>query len=327
MKWIKYSHRQKVSLLIMAFLIFGITVFRFIEQWKFMNNGPLNDPIEIASYSEDIFGKENPSYIRSGTDFKKSKDAFSDNYHSEMEAFHFDPNSLSKDSLLMLGFSKFATNNLMKYRENGGKFKNKESLLKVYGVDSQLYEQLEAYIEIKEKHSQSENRKKVSAPKIDTKSKAKARVQVDVNRASEADFKKLSGIGEKLSQRLVKYREALGGFHSFEQLNEIYGLPEETYEAILPQLLMESHSLQKIPINSVSFKTLLKHPYADYELTKKLINYRNSHGSFKSEDDFNSIYLIDSEKLSRLLPYLSFEIMEEATSPDSSAIDMEKGNK
>lgn len=65
-------------------------------------------------------------------------------------------------------------------------------------------------------------------------------VRIEINKADTTEWKRLRGIGSVLSQRIVKYRDKCGGFHSIEQLKKIYGLSEETYQAILPHLWMDS---------------------------------------------------------------------------------------
>ena len=53
---------------------------------------------------------------------------------------------------------------------------------------------------------------------------------MDINHATAAEWKRLPGWGEVLSQRTVKFREALGGFVSIEQLKLVYGLDPDAVE-------------------------------------------------------------------------------------------------
>lgn len=61
-------------------------------------------------------------------------------------------------------------------------------------------------------------------------------VRVEINTADTTELKRLRGIGSVLSARIVKYRGKIGGFTSVEQLRNIYGLSQETYEDILPHI-------------------------------------------------------------------------------------------
>lgn len=49
------------------------------------------------------------------------------------------------------------------------------------------------------------------------------KVILDINAATAEDFKTINGIGEKLSARIVKFRDRLGGFLTSEQLYDVYG--------------------------------------------------------------------------------------------------------
>lgn len=57
-------------------------------------------------------------------------------------------------------------------------------------------------------------------------------VRVELNSADTTELKRLRGVGSVLSARIVKYRKIIGGFKTVEQLEKIYGLPEETYQSI-----------------------------------------------------------------------------------------------
>jgi len=54
---------------------------------------------------------------------------------------------------------------------------------------------------------------------------------VDINTASAAELaRELSGIGKIKAQRIVEYREKMGGFVSLEQLTEVRGIGPKTLE-------------------------------------------------------------------------------------------------
>ena len=55
---------------------------------------------------------------------------------------------------------------------------------------------------------------------------------IDLNAATPEDFKKISGIGEVLSKRIVAYRKRLGGFVLEEQLDEVYDLKLEVLKRL-----------------------------------------------------------------------------------------------
>ncbi len=60
--------------------------------------------------------------------------------------FAFNPNTITADSLQKLGFTPKQAQSVLNYRNKGGKFSIKRDFLKLYVVDSVMYNKLEAYI-------------------------------------------------------------------------------------------------------------------------------------------------------------------------------------
>ncbi|MGB9867797.1 MAG: ComEA family DNA-binding protein [Bacillota bacterium] len=61
---------------------------------------------------------------------------------------------------------------------------------------------------------------------------------LDLNAASVAQLETLPGIGPKLAQRIVEFRERLGKFHSVEQLKEVPGVGEKLLSKLRPFLVV-----------------------------------------------------------------------------------------
>lgn len=131
---------------------------------------------------------------------------------------------------------------------------------------------------------------------------------IDINKADSTQFEQLPAIGEKLSSRIVRYRERLGGFIQIEQVKEVYGISDSAFGVILPYLRQERGFLpQKIDINKADYAMLRRHPYADHVFIKLVLAYRKSHGPFKQKEDLEKIIQLDKTVLNKLIPYLSFE--------------------
>lgn len=72
---------------------------------------------------------------------------------AEVVRFHFDPNTISLDSLQQLGFSLRQAQSVLNYRGKGGKFRYREDFSKLYVVDSAMYHSLVPYIQLPERYS------------------------------------------------------------------------------------------------------------------------------------------------------------------------------
>jgi competence protein ComEA len=212
----------------------------------------------------------------------------------------FNPNQVTQEDLIRLGFNKSLANRLVNYRVKGGKFMIKKDLLKIYGMDSVLYQKLYALISLPEKI-----RKEVKVENISTKKKHNFE-PFDLNQADTTQLKQIYGIGSKLSLRIVSYREKLGGFVKPAQLKEVYGLDSVVVRELLNQsFVAENFQPKKNDINTATEKTLAAHPYIKYKLAKAITAYRFQHGRFQSLDELQKITIIDELKFQQIKPYLS----------------------
>ncbi len=220
--------------------------------------------------------------------------------------FDFDPNLLSEDSLRLLGFSKYVTNNIVKYRASGGRFKHADDLQKVYGLDSVFFKEIYSLIDIifpkTSPHSKKVDKKSVVSekPKLALKS-------IDINLADTTEFKKIKGIGSVYANRIVKFRNSLGGYFSIDQIREVWGISDSLFLEVKPYLSMGSSTLQKRNINLLDKDLLAKHPYIDWRKAKIITNYKKMHGDFKSMEDFKKLHGIEEGFLDTLTQYFIAE--------------------
>lgn len=131
---------------------------------------------------------------------------------------------------------------------------------------------------------------------------------IDVNTSDSAAFERLPAIGEKLSSRIVRYRDRLGGFIRLTQLEEVYGITDTTLPIVLPYLrISDSFVPKKIYINRADLNELGRHPYVGYATAKTLLAYRNQHGRFSSLESLKMALLEKGGQIERFIPYCSFE--------------------
>ena len=243
--------------------------------------------------------------------------------------FNFNPNTLSVDSLRLLGIPSRAIKNLKRYLDKGGAIRKPEDLKKVYGIPPALADDLLGYVRIPQSDGQKGNfgDKKVYAKdstreigKLDTafqkpnapQSNSSKEIKtisvafIDINAADKYQWMQLNGIGEKRADAIVKYREALGGFYSIEQVKDVFIIPDSVYYFIEPNLQIHTPH-KKIPINTIELDSLSKHPLFRYRDAKIIVAYRSNHGSFNGEEDFRKIRAFNSDFFDKVLPYMDFE--------------------
>ena len=125
----------------------------------------------------------------------------------------------------------------------------------------------------------------------------------DINTVSAEALRRVRGIGKVYSERIIKYRNLLGGFSQMDQLNEVYGLNSDIVEKMRHHFSVQS-KVQLLPINSDSVKVLVKHPYISYDLAWVVINYRKQNGDIDDVNDLSEIKAIDDSLIQKLRPYL-----------------------
>ena len=174
---------------------------------------------------------------------------------------------------------------------------------KIYGITDSLYNVFEPYLLLpdslpiftKEKEYKREFKKK----------KVREEVKVNISIATTEELKKLRGIGEAYSKRIVKYREKLGGFYSKEQLSEVYGVSDSLYNSLLPNIYVSDSIMTKIDINTSSVYKMSKHPYITWNMGLLIENYRKENGNYSSVSILKSSGLFNAELYSKIAPYLT----------------------
>lgn len=219
------------------------------------------------------------------------------------ETFNFNPNNVTVEEMLKLGFTEQTAKRVEKYRIAGGSFKQKNDLLKVYGISKGRVSELSNYILLPEKRIYNEPKKyKNESPKF-TKYKKKY-YKFELNQISADSLTKIHGLGPSLSKRIVKFRNKLGGFISKSQLNEVYGLDSVVINEINKNTILDPLLTKTLNINSDSLKYLSNHPYISYKLAKIILAYKKQHGPFESLESIKKIKVVDDSLYQRLRPYL-----------------------
>ncbi len=138
------------------------------------------------------------------------------------------------------------------------------------------------------------------------KSSVRRELALDINRCDSVSLIALPGIGPVLSARIIKYRNLIGGYVSVNQLKEVYGLPEETFNLIAPVLMTDSLGIRKIKINKAEYKELIRHPYFKRDEVASILKYRELKGPIPDIGVMIDNLLISPETAKKIRPYLEF---------------------
>ena len=132
-------------------------------------------------------------------------------------------------------------------------------------------------------------------------------VIIDINQATKEDLVKIYGIGDGISDRILKQKENLGGFVSMEQMQDVWGLsPEVIVELNRHFKIISLPIINKIDINNASVKELAKFSYFRYALAREIVTYRSMNGGIHSIEDLIKIKGFPVEKVKIIGLYLDF---------------------
>jgi competence protein ComEA len=246
--------------------------------------------------------------------FKKSKDTYlsyqsdgaqyqsKENEQWTGEMFYFNPNTLDAVGWKKLGIKDKTITTIQNYLSKGGKFYKPTDIAKIWGISNGQANRLIPYVVIEQTtypKSEYANNSYTQPAKKTTP------IAIDVNLADTTALIALPGIGSKLAQRIIAYRDKLGGFYSTNQVVEVYGLQDSVFQKIKTRLNVSTGSFTPLNINTVSLEKLKAHPYCKFAIANAIINYRNQHGNFTNVDELKKIMLVTNEVFVKLSPYLS----------------------
>lgn len=224
------------------------------------------------------------------------------NVTEEQRLHSFNPNYLTDFRGFMLGMSTDEIDRLLSFREKGKFLHSAREFQEITGISDSLL----SVISPRFRFPDFDNRRQDQRQKLSTEETKGAKL--DLNLASPEELREVSGVGPVLSKRIVSYREHLGGYTYERQLFEVYNLPEETGKRILKRFeIREKPTIKKLNLNQASFREVLALPYIDYDLTRRIMDFRNRE---KVITDLSELKKIDSfplDKFDRIALYLLAE--------------------
>lgn len=207
--------------------------------------------------------------------------------------YPFNPNFISDQRGYFLDLSPQEIDRLHAYRKQGKWINSVNDFQRVTGVDSAWIKRYSPFFNfpIRVKKEQKKPAK-ISSPPI------------DLNLATAAELSQIYGIGEVLSQRIIRYRERLQGYTQEQQLTEVYGLSPEVLARLQSRcsIITKPH-FEKIALQEASLEELSKLPYLSYTEARSIVRLRTELKQL-SLVNLHSIKGFDSLKIKRLALYL-----------------------
>ncbi len=257
-----------------------------------------------------------PQYGESDTRDRSDAERFNELKRRTGKRFAFDPNTVSVADWQRLGLPQWLAERIDKYRSKGGQFRQKTDLLKIYNFPPALFSELEPYITLPTNAPGNREQPFADRPAdysytSDNRYSERPRLErpvpqpFDINMADSSQLVALNGIGPASANRILKFRNALGGFVSTNQFAEIYGL-DSVGRVELMRLGQIRSAPRRIPINTASATDLDRHPFLSRRQAEVIVRYREQHGAFTSAESLKPIRILDAQTIEKIAPYLEF---------------------
>ena len=281
-----YNNGQRNGILFLVFIVVILQlIFFFVD---FSKQEPLNiNTEEIINFQEEV-------------DSLKLVEI----ENSKPRIFPFNPNFLTDFKGYQLGMSTDEIDRLLSHRAQGNYINSTEEFQEITKVSDTLLNAIAPYFKFPD---WSQNQKSIKTYSTKTKNSEgdKNYVQQDLNLATAEDLMVIQGIGPTLAQRIIKYRNLLKGYSINDQLYEVWNLEKEVANRVLERfIVIEKPNITKINVNTATFKEVLSVVYIDYELTKKIFDYRDEVAELQSLEELKQIEGFPIEKFDRIALYL-----------------------
>ncbi|WP_298780867.1 helix-hairpin-helix domain-containing protein [uncultured Polaribacter sp.] len=290
-----YNKNQRNGIFLLVTLIIVLQVFIFVDGFS------SNEIVDVNKSELIAFQKQIDSLKIVEIENRKPK------------IYPFNPNYITDYKGEQLGMSILEIDRLLAFRKTNKFINSKKEFQQVTKISDSLLNKISPFFKFPDwvsKRNQEFVKQKSRLSLRGTKQSASESLKyklstTDINKATVKDLQSINGVGDKLSERIIKYRKRLQGFSLVNQLYEVWGLEKDVASKVLSTFkIVEKPLIKKVNINTVTFKELLKNPYIDYDLCKKIFNYRDAVAELENISELKNIKDFPMEKYNRIVLYL-----------------------
>ena len=213
--------------------------------------------------------------------------------YSQFTLLKFDPNTVSYDDLLKLGFTTKQAGNLLNYRNNGGRFKTIDDFRKLYGLRNKQFQILRPYVMLPAAVQPPDSIKKSDI------------FVFDPNFVTEQEMYRL-GFFTKQIESFMKMREQGKKFYCKGDFAKLYFVDDKRFKQLEPYISIDIEKLcghKAFDINTVDAETLAGNIDIPLKDAQKIIELRGQLGGFYSLYQIRDCG-IKYDKANDYIPYL-----------------------
>ena len=216
----------------------------------------------------------------------------------------FNPNFITDFKGYKLGMTVEEIDRLLAYRKTNRFVNSAEEFQAVTHVSDSLLRVISPYFKFPDWVTK---RKTSTLFEKETFAKKKSKPLLDINTATAEDLKKVYGIGDGLSDRILKEKEKFGGFVSMEQMQDVWGLSPEVIQNLNQDFkVVTLTSVKKFNVNTMSVKELMQFPYFKFPIAKAIVTFRSMNNGITGIEDLSKISNFPVDKIKIIALYLEF---------------------
>jgi DNA uptake protein ComE-like DNA-binding protein len=275
--------------------IFLLLTLIVILQFVFWYANGAKKPVSIDNDTINSYRNELDSLRRAEEEINKPK------------IYPFNPNFISDYKGYTLGMTAQEIDRLQKFRDKGQWINSVKQFQDVTKVSDSLLNVISPYFKFPEWVTNPKPRHSNAKQSFPDRLTPKPYEQkIDLNKATALQLKTVYGVGEKLSQRIVNYRNKFeGGFYSDAELTEIYGLMPEVIDRIKAQFTVKTpRPITKFNLNTATRDELVTIPYVDYEIANNIIEERTLRDGFRDFEELTKVEHFPIKKIEIIKLYL-----------------------
>ena len=144
--FLNFSKRERITIIALTFIILLAQLLLWTkDSWvRFLPKDVEQEYLrkkELEAYRDSVTAQK-PMYASQKQSFnKKSKDV-------PIKLVPFNPNTADSMTLRRLGLRAYVVKNILNYRRKGGSFRKPADFSKIYGMEPEVFTQLEPYIQL-----------------------------------------------------------------------------------------------------------------------------------------------------------------------------------
>ena len=220
--------------------------------------------------------------------------------------FIFDPNTVTYDELLMLGFDKRTAVGIVKYRTAGKVFGIAEEFALCYGVSDEMFARVRPYIKIGSRYATKPTKRSerlTDSTKLVRRSRFSPRpfepFKIDT---VGVNYLRLIGFSTRQAELLIEYRNRGKGIFSMNELRDCYAVSEEMADSLQHFVILSVRDPHEglVEINSADSATLRKVRGIGAKTVVAVMQYRKFLGGFYKKEQIAELKCVTAENFAKI---------------------------